>query len=240
MTAPHDDDDILAGEYLLGLLEGPERAAAEARTAADPAFAERVDLWATRLAPMLTGLPTEPPASVWQAISARLAANDDEAPARANISARRWRLATIGVTAVAASLALVLVTQPEPAPMPQAPTVAAAPQPQAVLVASLQDEKTASAVTIAVADAGAQLLVTPVRLPAGGRAPELWIIPGDGRPRSLGVIPAAAPVRVAVPAHHRAHIHTGATFAISLEPVGGSPTGAPTGPIAASGKISRV
>jgi anti-sigma-K factor RskA len=240
MTPPEDDDDVLAGEYLLGLLEGPDLAAAKERAAADPLFAARVEAWATRLAPLFTGSPAEPPASVWEAISAQLPSNDDEAPARAHASLRRWRFATAGVTALAASLALVLVTRPEPAPRPQAPPVSGAPQSQPVLVASLKDEKTASAVTIAVGPAGSQLLVTPVRLPDDARASELWIIPGDGTPRSLGVIPAAAPSRVAVPAHHRAHIHAGATFAISLEPAGGSPTGAPTGPIAASGKISRV
>jgi len=234
------DDDILAAEYVLGLLEGSERLTAETRATADPAFAEQVEAWSVRLAPMLTGNGEEPPASVWQGIAARLAVNDDEVVASASAAVRRWRLATIGASAIAASLALVLVTRPEPAP--QAPPVANAPQPQpqAVLVASLGDEKTASAVTIAVESAGEQLLVTPVRLAADGRAAELWIIPEDGTPRSLGVIRAAAPSRVAVPITHRAHIHSGATFAISLEPAGGSPTGAPTGPVAASGKINRV
>jgi anti-sigma-K factor RskA len=239
MSAP-EDDDILAAEYVLGLLEGAELAEAEARSAADPAFAERVESWGVRLAPMLTGSPVEPPESVWRTISGKLAVNDDESPSRAEAAVRRWRLATIGASALAASLALVLVTRPEPAP--QAPPVATAPQPpaQAALVASLGDGKSAAAVTIAVEAAGEQLLVTPVRLAADGRAPELWIIPGDGTPRSLGVITAASASRVAVPASHRAHIHSGATFAISLEPAGGSPTGAPTGPIAASGKIISV
>jgi anti-sigma-K factor RskA len=132
----------------------------------------------------------------------------------------------------------VLVTRPAPAPTPEAPPAIVSPQP--VLVASLSDEKTASAATISVEQAGGQLLVTPVRLPEDGRSPELWIIPGDGTPRSLGVIPAVAASRVAVPAQHRAHIHQGATFAITLEPAGGSPTGAPTGPITASGKMNRV
>ncbi|HEX8442465.1 MAG TPA: anti-sigma factor [Allosphingosinicella sp.] len=238
MTEP--DDDVLAAEYVLGLLEGSERSTAEARATADPAFAEQVEAWSVRLAPMLTGSPVEPPAAVWHAIAAKLAANDDEGTDRTSAAIRRWRMATIGASAVAASLALVLVTRPGPAP--QAPPVAIAPpqQAQAVLVASLGDEKSASAVTIAVEGTGERLLVTPVRLAAGGRAAELWIIPGDGTPRSLGVIGAELPSRVGVPESHRAHIHSGATFAISLEPAGGSPTGAPTGPIAASGKINRV
>lgn len=241
MTAPHpdDEDDLFAGEYALGLLEGPDLAAAQARIAADRAFADRVEAWAARLSPMLEGSPAEPSDNVWQAISARLAANDEGMPARPAAAVRGWRWATLAASAVAASLALVLVTRPAPeASAPATPVVAAAPA--SALVASLQDDVAASAVTISVEQSGGQLIVTPVRLAVEGRTPELWIIPGDGTPRSLGVIPAAAPSRVAVPEQHRAHLQQGATFAISLEPAGGSPTGAPTGPVAASGKIVRI
>jgi anti-sigma-K factor RskA len=238
MTAPDDDDDVLAAEYLLGLLEGPELAGAEARALADPIFAGRVEAWSTRLAPMLTGSPVEPPVSVWQNIASRLAANDDELVAAERVSVRRWRLSTLGASAVAAGLALVLLTRSDPEPQPPRP--ASVSESRAVLVASLQDDETNSAITVAVESAGQQLLVTPVRLSVEGRSPELWIIPGDGTPRSLGLIETAAPSRVSVPGQHRAHIHAGATFAISLEPIGGSPTGAPTGPIAASGEIHRV
>jgi anti-sigma-K factor RskA len=174
-----------------------------------------------------------PPASVWQAISARLAANDDAAPAASQAATRLWRTLTLVASAVAASLGLILVTRPT-AEVPKTETT------QPLLVASLQDEKTTTAVTISVEQAGGRLLITPVRLPSEGRAPELWIIPRDGTPRSLGVIRAGLPGRLTVPRSHQAHIHSGATFAITLEPLGGSPTGAPTGPITASGKIIRV
>ena len=232
MTAPYEDD-ILAGEYVLGVLEGPERTAAEARVAADAGFAQRVESWTNRLSPMLTASSAEPHGSVWQGIATRLAANDDEAPGSARAATRLWQALTMAASAIAASLALVLAARPA-AEVPK--EVIAQPP----LVASLQDEKTATAVTISFEQAGGQLLVTPVRLPSDGRAPELWIIPGDGTPRSLGVIRASLPSRIAVPPQHQAHIHSGATFAITLEPMGGSPTGAPTGPITASGKIIRV
>jgi anti-sigma-K factor RskA len=232
MTPP-DDDDILAGEYALGVLEGPERAAVEARLATDAVFAQRVEFWATRLELMVSASPAEPRAAVWDNIAARLSANDDEAPAGAHVAARRWRTLALVTSAIAASLAVVLVTRPAPEPV-----VAVEAQPS--LVASLQDGKTRDAVSIIVEQAGGRLLVTPVRLTTEDRSPELWIIPGDGTPRSLGVLRATLPSRVAVPEQHRAHIHSGATFAITLEPIGGSPTGAPTGPITASGKIIRL
>jgi anti-sigma-K factor RskA len=233
MTAP-DDDGLLAGELVLGLLEGPERSSAEARADGDPEFAALVDAWRVRLAPLLTGSPEKPPDHVWESIRSQLAANDDAPLSAAEAALRRWRMFAVTASAVAASLALVLVTR-APAPPPKEAPAAAAP----TLVATLEGEGTPAIVTISVSEAG-QLLVTPVRLSTDGSVPELWVIPEDGKPRSLGVIQASAPSAVRVAPAHRPHVHHGATFAISQEPRGGSPTGAPTGPVVASGKINIV
>ena len=231
---PSDEDDLLAGELALGLLDGPERSSAEARADADPEFAALVEAWRVRLAPLLTRPPEAPSEHVWERIRSQLAANDDAPPSAAEAALRRWRLFAVTASAVAASLALVLVTR-APAPPPKAAPAAAAP----VLVATLQGEETPAIVTISVSEAG-QLLVTPVRLPTDGRVPELWVIPEDGKPRSLGVMQARAPSPVRVAPAHRPHVHRGATFAISQEPHGGSHTGAPTGPVIASGRIDIV
>ncbi len=233
MTAS-DDDDLLAGELALGLLDAPERSSAEARADADPDFAALVEAWQVRLAPLLTRSSETPPEHVWEGIRSQLAANDDAPPSSAEAALRRWRMFAVAASAVAASLALILVTR-APAPPPQAAPAAAAP----ALVATLQGEESPAIVTISVSEPG-QLLVTPVRLPTNGRVPELWVIPEDGKPRSLGIIQASAPSAVRVAPAHRPHVHRGATFAISQEPRGGSPTGAPTGPVVASGKITRV
>ena len=231
---PSDDDDVLAAELVLGLLEGPERSSAEARADADPDFAALVEAWRVRFAPLLARSAESPPDHVWESIRSQLAVNDDAPLSAAEAALRRWRLFAVTASAVAASLALVLVTR-APAPPPQAAPAAAAP----TLVATLQGDGTPAIVTISVSEAG-QLLVTPVRLPADGRVPELWVIPEDGKPRSLGIIQASNPSAVQVAPAHRPHVHHGATFAISQEPRGGSPTGAPTGPVVASGKINMV
>jgi anti-sigma-K factor RskA len=75
---------------------------------------------------------------------------------------------------------------------------------------------------------------------AGGRTPELWVIPADGKPRSLGVVPEKAAAAMTVPPEHRAMLAEGVTLAVSLEPEGGSPTGAPTGPVVMTGTMSAV
>jgi anti-sigma-K factor RskA len=231
---PSDDDDVLAAELVLGLLEGPERGGAEARAGADFAFAALVEDWRVRLAPLLTQSPQSPPDHVWDRIRSQLSANDDAPLSAAEAALRRWRVFAVAASAVAASLALVLATRP-----PVEAPVAAPAAPAPTLVATLQGDDGPAIVTISVSEAG-RLLVTPVRLPTDGRVPELWIIPEDGKPRSLGVIQAGAPSAVPVAPAHRLHVHHGATFAISQEPRGGSPTGAPTGPVVASGKINIV
>ena len=68
----------------------------------------------------------------------------------------------------------------------------------------------------------------------------LYVCDGAIMPRSLGVINRQGETAVAVPLPLRAFTEAGATLAVSLEPPGGSPTGKPTGPVVAAGRISRL
>jgi anti-sigma-K factor RskA len=74
--------------------------------------------------------------------------------------------------------------------------------------------------------------------PPSDRAFELWAIaPGSTRPRSLGVIPASGEMKISpLPADLR----DGATLAISVEPMGGSPTQQPTGPVVFTGSVKAA
>ena len=72
------------------------------------------------------------------------------------------------------------------------------------------------------------------------RVLELWLIaPGD-QPRSLGLIEAGRPVHINLPPDLIRRIAADATLAVSLEPPGGSPTGLPTGPVIANGKLTNL
>ena len=46
------EDELIAAEYALGVLAGTERAAAERRIERDPTFANLVEAWEQRLAPL--------------------------------------------------------------------------------------------------------------------------------------------------------------------------------------------
>jgi anti-sigma-K factor RskA len=69
-------------------------------------------------------------------------------------------------------------------------------------------------------------------------AHELWVIPADGKPRSLGTMPASKQTHMRLADALAQLLQEGATIAISVEPRGGSPTGAPTGPVVASGALA--
>ena len=67
---------------------------------------------------------------------------------------------------------------------------------------------------------------------------ELWYVAAGQAPRSIGLLDRPE-TRAALPAVARGGDITGATLAVSVEPPGGSTTGAPTGPVVYSGKLIR-
>ena len=69
---------------------------------------------------------------------------------------------------------------------------------------------------------------------------ELWFIVGSNPPVSLGVLPRNAPARIALTPDQKSLFAAGTVLAVSLEPAGGSPTGAPTGPVVAAGPIGKI
>lgn len=224
----NEQDDILAAEYALGLLSVDEAAEAEARFKIDAPLSLRVAWWRDQFSPLADEGVTEPAPHVWRGIETRLGVNDNVPD-----GARPWKWATGGMGAVAAALLAVIALRPDPAPLP-------APVPTAPLVASIAGER-GMAVTIAYEAGSGRMLVTPVKLEAGRGDAELWVIPaGATVPVSIGVIASDHATMRMMPSEKRALLGTGATFAISQEVKGGSSSGAPEGPVIASGKINTI
>ena len=235
-----DGDRMLAAEYALGVLDGAERDAAERRAERDPAFARAVDDWHVQLAPMLDSVEDAMPSPrVWRGIEGAIG-GADAAPARSVGAVRNaadpivrqtipaWRAFLLMVMGGAlASFALVALVD-------RGLVRLGAPEPGApALVATLTPEGTAPA-ALARFDADGGLTVRIALAGEDDRVPELWLIPGDGVPRSLGVL-ADGNATIALP--EGVMPAAGEALAVSLEPPGGSPTGAPTGPVVASGQL---
>jgi len=215
-----DDDDLLAAELALGLLEGEQAEAARARAAGDDGFAQRVLWWESQFAD-LARPASIPDDRLWKRIVARLPANDNSA------ALRHWRAAAVAMMLLAAGLGTALVMRPDPSPRPQS---------LPVLVASLEGEGGNAALAVYTAADG-KLVITPKGMNVGAGDAELWVIGAKQVPVSLGVIDASAQTTRQLNVTNAAMISAGATFAITREQRGGSPTGKPGGPILASGTI---
>ena len=101
----------------------------------------------------------------------------------------------------------------------------------------------AKPVMVATAQRGDRFLNLKLVAPADpgtGKAFELWALPDGQNPRSLGVIPSGGVVRFPLPAPADQSLGAVPALAVSVEPSGGSPTGAPTGPVLYTGKVERM
>lgn len=237
---PAGEADASAAELALGLLEGDERAAALRRVIADPDFARDVEHWRARFASLAGGSPdVAPPADGWQRLEQAIAAPPPPAPVAIPVARPGlWRPWAITASALAAGLALVLVVRAPPlTPPPAPPPIVVAQARPPVLVAPIVAAKAGATIAAVYDPAAGQLKLGPATLADAAHSAELWVIPADGTPRSLGLLANGGETVLRVAPGNRAHFADGATLAVTVEPVGGSPSGKPTGPIVASGAL---
>jgi anti-sigma-K factor RskA len=210
---PMEEDDALAAEYVLGVLDLSERTNVDDRIRRDSAFAGLVAAWETRLAGLNDAYADVPAPNLLPKIEARLF------PQVAK-PARNW-LGWLAGALAAAAIAVVAVMVMPGAPAPEfVATLTAADQP----------------LVFAASYAGGNLTLNQTKGAAAGAANDyqLWLIVGDAAPVSLGLIDAPAITRPV------ANMPEGAVIAISLEPAGGSTTGAPTGPVLVTGVVTKA
>lgn len=236
---PPDDRAALAAEYALGLLEGDDLQLAARLHRDDAGFRADAERWLARFAPLLDEVAeADLPRDLYPVIAARLDGSAGRGGAQVLQFRRRlrfWQGAAGLSTAAAAGLALLVIARPPAAPFTPQAAPAPAPVPMIAMVEGGANKLVASW------NGGERLMVMPAVVESADRAHvhELWIIPADGKPRSMGVMPAG-PMRLVVEQGTARMIAEGATLAISVEPAGGSPTGLPTGPVIASGKLERA
>lgn len=231
--------DVSAAELALGLLEGEERAAALRRVLAEPDFARAVERWRDHFASLFVESPevAAPPTLLARIEQSLAPPANDVGPTRA--AAGPWRGIALGATLVAATLAGVMLLRPLPTPDASSPPFAAARRAPVLVAAIAPVEKGAPVAALYDPQTG-DLRVAAAMLAAAGHSAELWVIASDGVPVSLGVLDAHHGRSVMVARGIRTHFAPGSTLAVTVEPVGGSPTGKPTGPVVASGALSLV
>jgi len=221
--------DALAADYVIGTMRGAARRRFEALLPAHVELGRATDAWQEALMPLTAAIdPVQPSGDVWRRISDRLERRKTVvADAWQRLSF--WRSLTAFASVAAIGLAVLLA-----GPRPAAPPVVV------VLAASAPASGAAAAPIVASISGDGKTLVTrsiaPVALRAD-RSLELWAVPKDGTaPRSLGVLPSGTgAATVALPGKVLADVDT---LAVTVEPLGGSPTGKPTGPIAYAGKFT--
>ena len=234
MTA-RDDIDQTAAEYVLGTLDAGERRAVDARRTREPDLDTAIADWEYRLAPLQEAIAdVKPPAGLFARIEARLSSAAmlsrpaQRPPAGSAVVIElerrmlRWRRAAISASAIAASLALVIGLRETVVP----------PRPQN-FVAVFQKDDALPAFLLSIDLASRELTIRPVAaVDQPGKTYQLWILaePLGPVPKSLGLLEASlAPTRKTLTGFDPALLQK-ATFGISVEPPGGSPTGRPTGP----------
>lgn len=164
-----EERDLVAGEYVLGVLDADQRREVAAALPVDAALAAAVRWWEERLLPLLAGVvAVSPPSLVWKRIEARITPPE----------LALWRRAAIGLAAIAAALVIYIAWPQEP---------------RSVGVLAAGDKRAA----FLVEGRGSALHLTalePDPVPAG-RALELWQVPPSGAPVSLGLLPADGRLR---------------------------------------------
>lgn len=235
----------LAAEFALGTLRGRARQRFRRFMAEDPALADAVQDWELRLAPMAAAVASvQPPARVWQAIQERIGG----APRRSGgiwASLAFWRNLGIAASGMAAGLLAAIVIAPQaPSPAP-APMVIRVPSNEmaATYLAVLSDAKTQEPMLVVSAGRSSQELWVKTLDPAihvPDRSLELWALPPGQAPKSLGVVaPSERMTALKLVAAADLAFADVPALAVSLEPRGGSPTGAPTGPVLYTGRFLK-
>ncbi|THV23900.1 anti-sigma factor [Peteryoungia ipomoeae] len=225
-------DEVLAGEYVLGVLTGAERLKVDARLRHDRQFAAMVRRWEENLTHFNEDYAeVAPPDQLFSRIEERLFVAPAAVPtSKVGLwnSLVLWRgLSLVSLAALGLVVGLDYAERLRP-------------KPQAVLTADLAGNNQAIALHARYDGASGRLSFTPVA--SGGqeeKSLELWLVEGEQTPISLGVLPQTGQGELDVPQDMRARLTSGVVLAVSLEPYGGSPTGQATGPVIALGEVRQ-
>lgn len=220
-----DDLDMLAAEFVLGTLPVEDRQRVQRLRTTHPELDAQILQWESRLSALNDEIePVDPAPGLFARIERSIdqleqASSQYNEVVRLRQQVSRWRLSTAAASIAAILLIAVMMLEPTPTKSPY------------VAVFQHNDEQPAFLLTVDLARK--QLNIQPVTArPAGNQSYQLWIKDDElgPTPRSVGVLNEHFEVDPAALTNYDAELLRRATFGISLEPRGGSPTGQPTGP----------
>jgi anti-sigma-K factor RskA len=224
--------EALAAQYVAGTLRGGARRRFEKLLPGHPALQLAVQAWRDRLMPLAGSVaPVAAPPRVWRAIEARLwPAAAPPVPAGWWGRLGLWR----GISGLASAAVLVLAVALVRTPPAMPPIVV-------VLEGQAGTAAAGASFVASVSGDGQAMVMLPVSTTVplqGDRVLELWSLPPQGAPKSLGLISASGTTVLPRSRLPESLLKGGtAALAVSVEPPGGSPTGAPTGPVVFAGKL---
>jgi anti-sigma-K factor RskA len=230
----------LASEYVLGTLSGRARRRFESLMRDSYHVRSAVWHWERQLGPLAQAAGSvQPSPLVWEQVLERTggkaAAQAEREVARERWFERLglWRGLSLVATAAAVVLAVLLVRSPtEVTPQAQ----------QYVAVVNGDQAQPLWLVRVDLQQGRVAIRSINATAPAPANAYELWVLPAGGAaPRSLGLLPTGtASVDAELAAELRPLLASAQGLAVSLEPAGGSPTGAPTGPVVYQAAILSI
>lgn len=216
----HDDPkliDALAAEYVLGTLRGAARRRFERWRGESWYNERRVQAWEDRFVPLAFKLrPVQPSPHVWAGIEKRIGAAS--VSRRVSSWPRSLAAAVVLIAVIAGGFATWRITQ--------GPSLA----PLATIAAS--NGQVAWQIEVNADHSLMRMVAAEGARPSPGRSFELWALPDNGdAPISLGVLPDTGSAEHSLSERQREALGRASKVAVSFEPAGGSPTGAPTGPV---------
>lgn len=236
------DIDVLAGEYVLGVLDEGERREFEARMATDPAVRAAVAAARIRFLELDLAAPETPVStSLWDRIVQTINSGENNVVELTEARDRRQRPAKApsrptqsqssfwkGFVAASAAASLIAVAGWQ---------FLAPAQPQLIVVL-LDSQARPVSIVEALGDQRIRILpLGPIEVPSG-KTLEVWTLPNkDTGPVSMGLLSRVGEVVLKGPVLPEPKADQ--LYEITIEPEGGSPTGKPTGPIVGKG-FARV
>ncbi|WP_440973492.1 anti-sigma factor [Pseudomonas koreensis] len=213
----------LAADYAIGLMSTAARRRFEQLLLDDAALRTELARWQESLASLTDVIPQQPvPERVWQGITARIEPQVLHLPEKRPF----WNWLRVSVAACSIVVLVFLGSLYNRDDARYRATLLTADAQPALKVEAHADYLQVEPMTLAAVDADRSL--------------ELWAIPADGKPISLGVIPLGGKGKVELSEAQQALIGKPIALAVSLEPKGGSPTGQPTGPVLYQGALAAL